>query len=90
MSVIYFNEEPLIWVKTLKYLEIHIANNGKLTNGVNNSCQQAVRAQTALDLHIIKHASVSLQHIFELLDFLIKPILCYGCEFYGFTLLKIF
>ena len=41
------------------------------------------RAQRTLDLHIIKHPSVSIQHIFELFDCLIKPILCYGCEIYG-------
>ena len=26
---------------------------------------------------------MSVQHIFELFDCLIKPILCYGCEVYG-------
>ena len=61
----------------------HIARNGKLTNGRKNVCQQARRAQGTLDLHIIKHPSVSIQHIFELFDCLIKPILCYGCEIYG-------
>ena len=36
-----------------------------------------------MDLHIIKHPSVSVQHIFELFDCLIKPILCYGCKVHG-------
>ena len=31
----------------------------------------------------MKHPSVSLHHILELFDCLIKPILCYGCEVYG-------
>ena len=83
LPVIFYNQEPLDWVEDFKYLGVHIARNGKLTNGLKNVCQQARRAQATLDLHIIKHPSVSIQHIFELIDCLIKPILCYGCEIYG-------
>ena len=83
LPVIFYNQEPLDWVEDFKYLGVHIARNGKLTNGLKNVCQQARRAQATLDLHIIKHPSVSIQHIFELFDCLIKPILCYGCEIYG-------
>ena len=83
LPVLFYNQEPLDWVEDFKYLGVHIARNGKLTNGLKNVCQQARRAQTTLDLHIIKHPSVSIQHIFELFDGLIKPILCYGCEIYG-------
>ena len=81
--VIYYNEQPLEWVEDFKYLGVHFAKNGKLTKGLQKICQQAARAQTTLDLHIIKHPSVSLHHILELFDCLIKPILCYGCEVYG-------
>ena len=81
LPVIYYNEKPLEWVEDFKYLVVHFAKNGKLTNA--NIYQQAARAQTTLDLHIIKHPSVSLHHILELFDCLIKPILCYGCEVYG-------
>ena len=53
----------LVWVETFKNLGyLHIGNNGKLTNGVKNICQESARAQTTLYLHIIKHPSVSLQH----------------------------
>ena len=83
LPVIFYNQEPLDWVEDFKYLGVHIARNGKLTNGLKNVCQQARCAQATLDLHIIKHPSVSIQHIFELFDCLIKPILCYGCEIYG-------
>ena len=84
LPVIYYNEKPLEWVGDFKYLGVHFAKNGKLTNGLKNICQQAARAQTTLGLHIIKHPSVSVQHIFELFDCLIKPILCYGCSLYGY------
>ena len=83
LPVIYYNEKPLEWVEDFKYLGVHFAKNGKLINCLKNVCQQAARAQTTLDLYIIKHPSVSIQHIFELFDCLIKPILCYGCEVYG-------
>ena len=83
LPLTYYNEKPLEWVEDFKYLGVHFAKNGKLTNGLIKVCQQAARAQTTLDLHIIKHLSVSVQHIYELFDCLIKPILCYGCEVYG-------
>ena len=54
MPVIYYNEKPLEWVEDFKYLGVHFAKNEKLTKGLKNVCQQAARAQTTLDLHIIK------------------------------------
>ena len=60
LPVIYYNQEPLDWVEDFQYLGVHIARNGKLTNGLKNVCQQARRAQGTLDLHIIKHPSVSI------------------------------
>ena len=83
LPVTFYNQKPLNWVEDFKYLGVHIARIGKLTNGLKNVCQQARRAQATLDLHIIKHPSVSIQHMFESFDCLIKPILCYGCEIYG-------
>ena len=63
LPVIYYNEKPLEWVEDFKYLVVHFAKNGKLTNA--NIYQQAACAQTTLDLHVIKHPSVSLHHILE-------------------------
>ena len=60
LPVIYYNEKPLEWEEDFKYLGVHFAKNGKLTKGLQKICQQAARAQTTLDLHIIKHPSVSL------------------------------
>ena len=34
-------------------------------------------------MHVLKHPHVSLNHIFELFDSLIKPILTYGCAVWG-------
>ena len=49
LPVIYYNQEPLDWVEDFQYLGVHIARNGKLTNGLKNVCQQARRAQGTLD-----------------------------------------
>ena len=62
------------------YLGINISRTGKLTEGLTNVCQQVDGGQTVLDLHILKHPSVSVSHIFELFDCLLKPIRMYGGE----------
>ena len=82
-SKVMYISRKLERVEDFKYLGVHFAKNGNLTKGLQNICQQAARAQTTLDLHIIKDPSVPLHHILELFDCLIKPILCYGCEVYG-------
>ena len=35
------------------------------------------------DMHVLKHPTVSLNHIFQLFDTLIKPIFTYGCAMWG-------
>ena len=59
LPVLYSNQKPLKWVEEYKYLGVQYAKNRKLTQGLKNICQQAARAQTTLNLHIIKHPSVS-------------------------------
>ena len=46
-------------------------------------CQQASKSQTVIEMHVLKHPTVSLNHIFQLFDTLIKPILAYGCAVWG-------
>ena len=76
------NHKALHFVDSFKYLGINISRTGKLTKGLTNVCQQADRAETVLDLHNLKHPSVSVNYNFELFDCLLKPILMYGCEIY--------
>ena len=52
------------------------------TSGLELLCQQAQRAQT-VDLHVLKHKTLSVEYILDLFDTLVKPILTYGCEVYG-------
>ena len=74
----------LAWVDSFKYLDVNISRTNNLSKGLNAACQQARKAQKVLDMHIMNHSTVSLNHIFELFDSLIKPILMYGCAVWGY------
>ena len=74
-----YNGSSLAWVDNFKYLGVNISRTNNLSKGLNAACQQARKAQKVLDMHIMNHSTVSLNHIFELFDSLIKPILMYGC-----------
>ena len=79
-----YNGSSLAWVDSFKYLGVNISRTNNLSKGLNAACQQARKAQKVLDMHIMNHSTVSLNHIFELFDSLIKPILMYGCAVWGY------
>ena len=83
LPMLNYSHEALQFVDSFKYLGINISRTGKLTEGLTNVCQQSDRAEIVLDLHILKHPSVSVDHIFELFDCLLKIMLIHGCEIYG-------
>ena len=74
-----YNGSSLIWVDSFKYLGVNISRTNNLSKGLNAACQQARKVQKVFDMHIMNHSTVSFNHIFELFDSLIKPILMYGC-----------
>ena len=76
---IYYNDTPLTWVDSFRYLGVIISRTNNLSKGLNEICQQARKAQRVIDMHIVNHPTVSLNHIFELFNTLIRPILTYGC-----------
>ena len=80
---IYYKDRPLIWVDSFRYLGVNISRSNNLSKGLNEICQQASKAQRVLDMHTVNHPTVSLNHIFELFDTLIRPILTYGCAVWG-------
>ena len=63
------------WVNSFKYVGVTFSVQNNLTTGLMATCQQASKSQTVIDMHVLKHSHVSLYHIFELFDSLIKPIL---------------
>ena len=83
LPVIEYNCQPLQWVDSFKYLGVTISATNNFTKGMKTICQQASKSQTVIDMHVLKHPTVSLNHIFQLFDTLIKPILTYGCAVWG-------
>ena len=79
LPVIYYNNMPLRWVDSFRYLGVNIRRTNNLSKGLKLTCHQAKKAQSTLDMHISSHPTVSLNHIFKLFDCLIKPVLTYGC-----------
>ena len=76
--------QPLQWVDTsFNYLGVTISATNDFTKGMKAICQQASKSQTVIEMHVLKHLTVSLNHIFQLFDILIKPILTYGCALWG-------
>ena len=77
LLVISYAMQSLQWVNSLKYLEITFSGSNNLTTGMKAICPQAIKSQTLIDMHVLKHPHVSQNPIFELFDSLIKPILTY-------------
>ena len=50
-----------------------------LKSKIQHNVGSSASAMYANNMHVLKHPHVSLNHIFELFDSLIKPILTYGC-----------
>ena len=46
-------------------------------------CCQARKAQTVLDLHVMKHPIMSVERAIQLFDCLIKPIVMFDSEVWG-------
>ena len=64
---IYYNNKPLTWVDSFRYLGVIISRTNNLCKGLNEICQQARKAQGVIDIHIVNHPTVSLSHIYKLL-----------------------
>ena len=83
LPVIAYDMQPLQWVNNFKYLGVTFSGSNNLTTGLMATCQQASKSQTIIDMHVLKHPNVSLNHTFELFNSLIKSILTYGCAVWG-------
>ncbi len=78
-----YGSNVLDWVDDFKYLGVTFSKNNTFVNGLELLCEQARKAQVVLDLHVLKHKTLSVKYILELFDTLVKPILLYGSEVYG-------
>ena len=83
LPVIEYDLQTLQWVDSFKYPGVKLSASNNLRKGMKAVCQQASNSQTVIDMHVLKHPTVSLNHIFQLFDTLIKPIFTYRCAVWG-------
>ena len=62
-----YNDEPLEYVQSFKYLGLNFNSKCSFTE----LCSQARKAQTVLDLHVMKHPTMSVERALQLFDSLI-------------------
>ena len=70
-------------VDSFKYFGIDFNNLNNTGRAVEQLCREAEKARTVIDLHRLRHKTLSFQHILQLFDTLLKPILTYGSEIWG-------
>lgn len=83
-----FNNIPVEVVFNYKYLGILFNYNGTFTNALKSLCDQASKALIAVNAKI-KKLSLPVDMQLELFDSVVKPILLYGCDVWGFHDCKI-
>ena len=81
--VFMYGDKQLECVENFKYLGIEFNQLNNTNCAVEQLCKQAKRSKTIIDLHKLKHKSLSLLHILQLFDTLFKPILTYSSEVWG-------
>ena len=62
---LYYNEEVLEWVNQFKYLGVTFSSRNTFTDGLDLLCHQAQKAQALVDLHVLKHKTVSVKYIID-------------------------
>ena len=82
------NNQLLEHVSSYKYLGITFNFNGKFNNGVKELKVQGRRAMFSL-LQKSRHLHLDISVQIELFNSLVRPILTYGCEVWGYACLDI-
>ena len=68
-----YDGTKLEWVNNFKYLGVTFKKSNSFTDGIDELCQHAQRAQTVLDLHFLKHKTVPVSYEIEVI---LKRALC--------------
>ena len=72
---LYYDSAPLECVDSFKYFWIDFNNFNNTGRAVEQLCRKAEKARIVIDLHRLRHKTLSFQHILQLFDTLLKPIL---------------
>ena len=82
--VFHFGSNPLEIVNIFKYLGVIFTRCGSFSKTIKHNTDQANKAMFLL-LRKINRLNLSIDLQIELFDKMIKPILLYGCEVWGFS-----
>ena len=82
---LFYGEHELGIVSKVTYLGIYSSFGGAFTQAQQALLGQALKAIFMLNKYIRKFVNLKPQHILDLLDRLIWPILTYSAEVWGFT-----
>ena len=83
---IFANNTLLKNVKEYTYLGFTVTPSGTLTHGINNLIDKAKRAWFSFKNIFYKSKSKNINTYTVLFDYVVKPILLYGCEIWGINL----
>ena len=78
-----YNDEPLEYVQSFKYLGLNFNSKCSFVESLNKLCSQARKAQTVLNLHVMKHPTMSVERALQFFDSLMKPIVIFDSEVWG-------
>ena len=60
-----YNDEPLEYVQSFKYLGLNFNSKCSFEESSDKLCSQARKAQTVLDLHVMKHPTMSVERALQ-------------------------
>ena len=83
ITLFVYDAKQLEYVENFKYLGIEFNRLNNTNCALEQLCIQAKGTKTVIDLHKLRHKSLSIQHILQFFDTLLKPILTYGSEVWG-------
>lgn len=86
--IFYYDEKPIEITDAFKYLGVYLTSNGSFYQTIKYNYEQANKALTIL-LRKISHLDLSIDVQLDLFNIMIKPIILYASEIWGFNNVKI-
>ena len=80
----YYGDEEISVLRSLSYLGIVFSSNGKVVKTQATIADQANKAIFQLHTILNRFKTFRVSFALDLFDKLITPMLCYGCEVWGF------
>ena len=87
-TTFYYENSTIEIVKKFKYLGVYLTNSWQLYSTIKYNCEQANKALTAL-LGKLSYLNLSVDLQLDLYNAMIKPIILYASEIWGFNNIKI-